>query len=82
MVAEDADGLWGGLAVVVSDGTVPGEGEHKALRFIRSQRTTPSYDPNTRHCIEGLDADMMLLALATHELHVAVSFSFFSIFFF
>ena len=72
MIAENADNIWGRLAVVVSDGTVPGEGEHKALRFIRSQRTTPGYDPNTRHCIEGLDADMMLLALATHELHVAV----------
>ena len=71
-VAADCEGLWGRLVVVVSDGSVPGEGEHKALTFIRAQRTQPGYNPNTRHTIEGLDADLMLLALATHEAHVTI----------
>jgi 5'-3' exoribonuclease 2 len=30
---------WKGLKIVFSDASVPGEGEHKILDFIRSQRT-------------------------------------------
>ena len=32
------DPIWEGIAVVHSDASVPGEGEHKILDFIRSQR--------------------------------------------
>ena len=34
------------LNVVVSDSDVPGEGEHKIMEFIRSQRTQPDYSPS------------------------------------
>ena len=55
------------LNVVVSDSDVPGEGEHKIMEFIRSQRTQPDYSPSQSHIIHGLDADLSMLALSSHE---------------
>ncbi|KAG5511155.1 hypothetical protein JKF63_07097 [Porcisia hertigi] len=63
------DPAWQGCQVIFSGHDCPGEGEHKIVDFIRRRKMQPNYDPNETHCMYGLDADLVMLALATHEPH-------------
>lgn len=62
-----SDPAWQQCSVIYSGHDVPGEGEHKIAEFIRRRKMEKGYSPQETHCMYGLDADLVMLSLATHE---------------
>jgi len=59
--------IWSSIIVILSDANVPGEGEHKIMDFIRTQK---SHNANTKHVLFSTDSDMVLLGLTLHSDYV------------
>jgi len=66
-----------GADVVFTGPDVPGEGEHKVMDYIRmtkaqydpidESKSHPHWKPEMTHVLYGLDADLIMLGLVTHE---------------
>ncbi|CAF0868349.1 unnamed protein product [Adineta ricciae] len=63
------DSVWKSIIVILSDANVPGEGEHKIMDFIRSQRYS---NPKTNHVLFSGDSDVILLGLTMHSNHIRI----------
>lgn len=55
------DSRWRHLEVIFSNEKAPGEGEQKAMNYIRLHG-----DYEETYCIHGLDADLIMLTLSSH----------------
>jgi 5'-3' exoribonuclease 1 len=53
--------MWQKLEIIFSNEKAAGEGEHKAINYMRYNR-----NENETYCIHGLDADLIMLSLGTH----------------
>jgi 5'-3' exoribonuclease 1 len=55
---------WRDVDVVFSE-----EGEHKIMKYIWLSRAQLDYNPNVRHCLYGIDANLIMLGLFGHDPH-------------
>lgn len=53
--------------VIFSGPDVAGEGEHKIMDFVRTEAAKPGWEQQLHHCFYGLDADLIMLSLVTHQ---------------
>jgi 5'-3' exonuclease len=60
-----------GMKVILSDGNVPGEGEHKFLPIIKDMIGKKQFQ-NMKVYIYGSDADLIILAMASHKNNIHI----------
>jgi len=60
----NTDRTWRSVKVIFSPPSVPSEGEHKVMDFIRS--LPESERSNASHCFFGPDGDLIMLTLSIH----------------
>ena len=58
--------------MIFTGSNTPGEGEHKIIAFIRKLKSENKIEANTKHCLYGLDADLIMLALVLHEPYIVL----------
>ena len=58
----NTDESWKEFEVIFSNEKAPSEGEHKAAEYIRKYGSD-----HESYCFQGMDADLIMLALATHK---------------
>lgn len=59
------------MKIVLSDGNVPGEGEHKFLPVIKDMINKKTYE-NMNIYIYGSDADLIILSMASHKNNIHI----------
>jgi 5'-3' exoribonuclease 2 len=59
------------MKVVLSDGNIPGEGEHKFMPVIKDMISKKSYE-NMKVYIYGSDADLIILSMASHKNNIHI----------
>lgn len=62
----DTNELYKDIKVIFSGPDVPLEAEHKILQFIKENNTKGIWGENDRIIIYGLDADLIMLSMASH----------------
>lgn len=60
-----------GFSVIISDSNLPGEGEHKIMKRIKSFRRSKE-TINDRVSIYGLDADLIVLSIASRKNNIYI----------
>lgn len=68
----DTDTEWRDLKVILSNSQVEGEGEHKIMEYLRSQKLQNPELKEDTFCIYGNDSDLILLSLVSHLNNIVI----------
>ncbi|VDD75217.1 unnamed protein product [Mesocestoides corti] len=58
-----SDPVWRRIDIIFSGHDAPGEGEQKIREYMSYRRSLPDYKPTERHCLYGMDADLLFRTL-------------------